>query len=142
MACLLDTCILLRAFDRTATEHTHILQALRQLGQEGVQFAVAAQNLAEFWNVSTRPSDRNGYGLAPEQTFRRIAVIERFARLLTESTASYRAWKQLVLRHAVRGVQAHDARLVSVMQIEGIPAIMTLNARDFTRYPGIEIITP
>lgn len=142
MACLLDTCILLRAFDRTAPEQFSILQALRMLGQQGVTLTVTVQNLAEFWNVSTRPSDRNGYGLAPEQTCRRMAVIERFAHLLVESTASYQAWKELVARHAVCGVQAHDARLVSVMQVERIPTIMTLNRRDFARYPGIEIITP
>ncbi len=60
MACLLDTCILLRAFDRTAREQTNILPALRQLSQQGVELAVTLQNLAEFWNANTRPSERNG----------------------------------------------------------------------------------
>ena len=40
------------------------------------------------------------------------------------------------------GVQVHDGRLVALIQVEQVPALLTLNARDFTRCPGLNILTP
>jgi predicted nucleic acid-binding protein len=51
-------------------------------------------------------------------------------------------WRQLVLAHAVSGVQVHDARLVAVMKVHGIANLVTLNIADFRRYPGISAIHP
>jgi hypothetical protein len=41
------------------------------------------------------------------------------------------------VRHGVQGVQGHDARLVAWMQSHGLTHVLTLNAADFARYPGI-----
>jgi predicted nucleic acid-binding protein len=60
MAFLVDTGVLLRAFDRDAAEHRTIVQAIRLLIERGEELVVAIQNLAEFWNVSTRPKDKSG----------------------------------------------------------------------------------
>lgn len=37
--------------------------ALAFLAESGTILHYTHQNLAEFWNVSTRPADRNGFGL-------------------------------------------------------------------------------
>ena len=96
----------------------------------------------EFWNVWTRPATaRGGFGLSVEETQRRLRLIERLLRVLPESPASYSIWKQLVVRHAVLGVQVHDARLVAFMQAHNMTHILTLNP-DFHRYPGITAISP
>jgi hypothetical protein len=50
-------------------------------------------------------------------------LIERLLRVLPESPASYSIWKQLVVRHAVLGVQVHDARLVALMQAHNVTHI-------------------
>jgi len=54
MACLIDTGILLRAFDAASTDYRLIRQALRVLWARQERLMVTLQNLAEFWNVSTR----------------------------------------------------------------------------------------
>jgi hypothetical protein len=36
----------------------------------------------------------------------------------------------------------HDARLVALMQVNGIADILTLNGSDFARYTGIVPIAP
>ena len=64
MACLLGTGILLRAFDASSSEYRQIRQDLRALVTRQERLVVALQNVAEFWNVSTRPIDKNGYGLS------------------------------------------------------------------------------
>jgi predicted nucleic acid-binding protein len=134
--------VLLRAFDAAFTEVEVIRRALRALVTRQERLVVTVQNLAEFWNVSTRPLDKNGYSISVERTARRLALIERVCDVLTEDEASYQTWRQLVQTHKVSGVAVHDARLMSVMLAQGVSTVVTLNERDFRRYPGISILTP
>lgn len=106
------------------------------------QLIVALQNLAEFWNVSTRPIDKNGYGLSVERVSKRLAGIELVCDVVTENDDSFDVWKGLLATYSVSGVAVHDARLVAVMLSHGIPTIVTLNAQEFRRYNGISVITP
>ncbi len=109
----------------------------------GHSFACGIQNLAEFWNVTTRPSTaRGGFGITHAVAEQRLATLERLVTILTESVASYTEWRRLILQHAVSGVQVHDARLVAVMRVHSVTTLLTLNPRDFTRYPGLTILTP
>ncbi|MFO0805333.1 MAG: hypothetical protein U0791_19690 [Gemmataceae bacterium] len=62
--------------------------------------------------------------------------------MLYEDAKSYTEWRRLVHTHAVRGKQVHDAKLVALMQANGLTHIMTLNGADFARYPGLVIIDP
>lgn len=142
MACLIDTGVLLRAFDRSSAEYPAIRQAIRTLRARQERFVVAAQNLAEFWNASTRPVDKNGYGLLIEQVARRLAAIERICQVITEDQRAFRVWKDLLRAYSISGVAVHDARLVVVMQAQDISTIITLNDRDFRRYQGLVVLTP
>ena len=63
MLYLVDTGVLLRLLNRADPAHHDVRGCFRNLRAAGDQFAVALQNVAEFWNVSTRPSSaRGGYG--------------------------------------------------------------------------------
>jgi predicted nucleic acid-binding protein len=79
MAYLIDTCILLRAFERDAAEHGSIIQAIRSLWERDEELFVTVQNIAEFWNVATRPADKNGLGLSSDRVVQR--VLYRSAKL-------------------------------------------------------------
>lgn len=142
MSYLLDTGILLRAFDDKSPEHDDVVLALRLLRDRDDSLAVTVQNLAEFWNVSTRPVANNGYGLPVATVSRRVQLIERFCYLYTESISSVAHWKRLLFDYGLTGVSVHDARLVSVMLSENITRIMSLNVRDFARYTQIEALSP
>ena len=98
--------------------------------------------MAEFWNVATRPRERNGIGLTPELAGAELAQIEGFFTVLGESAEVYNEWKRLVTLRAISGVQAHDARLVAAMKVYGISKILTFNTDDFTRYSEIEVVHP
>ena len=145
MPTLVDTGILLRGFARTDPQYRDIRRALFKLRRQGQEFLAAFQNIAEFMNVSTRPtSARGGYGLSIEMTNQRVQFIETTCRVVTENPSSYARWRELVARYQVSGVSVHDARLIAVMLVHGAQRLFTLNERDFRRYEpeGIVIVTP
>ena len=142
MACLIETGVLLRAFDVSSPECRPIRQTLRRLWTRQERLVVAVQNIAEFWNVLTRPVGSNGYGLSSQFAARRLMLIERGCDVVTENADSYRVWKELLTTHSITGVAVHEARLVSVMLAHGVPSIFTLNERDFRRYTGLSVIRP
>jgi predicted nucleic acid-binding protein len=143
MLILADSGILLRLFDPIDSLHATIDAAVRALRTRGDKLVYSLQNAAEFWNVCTRPAiARGGLGLDLAETQYRLVLIERGFTLIAEPAGLYPIWRQLVVAHSVRGKQVHDARLVALMQAHGITHILTLNAADFTRYPGIIAIDP
>jgi predicted nucleic acid-binding protein len=145
MLILADTGFLLRLLDRTDPHHVAIRQALRTLRARGDEPVASPQNIAEFWNVCTRPAAaRGGFGLSVVETERRLRLVERLCPVLPDSPAANPLWRQLVVRHGVHGVQVHDARLVAWMQARGITHVLTLNPADFARYQaaGITAWTP
>jgi predicted nucleic acid-binding protein len=143
MLILVDSGILLRLVNAADPLNAIIDAAVRVIQSRGDALAYALQNAAEFWNVCTRPATaRGGLGLDAVETERRLKVVEASFSLLSEPTTAYSIWRQLVVAHAVRGKQVHDARLVALMQAHGISHILTLNGGDFARFPGIVAMEP
>jgi predicted nucleic acid-binding protein len=143
MVVLLDTGILLRLVDLTDPLHASVRAAVRAVKSRGDVLAMTAQNVAEFWNVCSRPaSARGGLGLSNAETNQRLRLLERIVRILPDSAAAYSIWRNLVVSLAVSGVQVHDARLVALMQWHGTTHILTLNSADFARFAGITALNP
>jgi predicted nucleic acid-binding protein len=143
MQYLVDTGVLLRLFDTSDPEHQNIVSLVRLLRSRGDELISTAQNIAEFWNVSTRPAAaRGGYGQSVAATDRRVRFLERLGRVLLPDPAEYAHWRDLLVTHAISGVSVHDARLVAAMQVAGITHLISLNASDFQRYPDVETLTP
>lgn len=61
---------------------------------------------------------------------------------MPEAPAILPRWLNLVEKHAVSGRQVHDTRIVAVMQAHGVTHLLTLNPKDFQRYPGVTVIEP
>jgi predicted nucleic acid-binding protein len=143
MAVLIDTGVLLRLWDRSDPNHAAILACLRLLFRQDIEIVTTAQNVAEFWNVSTRPlSARAGYGQSLQLTDRRVQFFERFGRILFDTPQTYSEWRRLVRLHQVSGVAVHDARIVAQMLVWGISRVLTLNSKDFRRYTEISAVSP
>ena len=143
MRYLLDTGILLRLVNRQSAMHAQIREAVRLLKVQGHETVSTYQNRAEFWNVCTRPETaRGGMGLTLDETRRRLRTIERITNLLPDNPDAYFRWRELVTAHDIQGVQVHDAKLVALMSVHGLTHLLTLNARDFTRYGHITAVAP
>ena len=145
MAYLLDTYILLRLFDRKSPVYRSVEAAVDELRARGEAIHFAPQNAAEFWNVATRPRDKNGYGLSPAEAEQLLREAENLFTLLPDTPLLYSRWRSLVLAVQVSGMQVHDARLVAWMKVHGVTHVLTLNTDDFTRYvesTGITVVHP
>ena len=68
---------------------------MRKLWSENHELATTSQNIAELWNVSTRPaSARGGFGLAVSVVEARVKVIEKLGAILPFSMAAYDEWRR------------------------------------------------
>ena len=139
---LIASNILLRIARRDDPDHAAVDAALARLALSGATLYYTQQNIAEFWNVATRPADRNGFGLAAPDVDREVRAIEKGMVLLTDNEGAYRQWRQLVVAYSVLGVKVHDARLAAVMKVHGVTHLVTLNTDDFERYPHVTAVHP
>jgi predicted nucleic acid-binding protein len=137
-----DTNVLLRLSNRNQPEHSLIATAMRRLVARDVEFCFTPQNLGEFWNASTRPPERNGFGLSIQETEARVQSIERTMTILSEDERVYRVWRRLLLSHDVRGVQVHDAHLAASLEVHGVTHLLTFNGMDFKRFSSLISVHP
>ena len=130
-AYLADTNILLRVSQRQDPNYEIIRVALHSLRATGATICFTSQNLAEFWNVCTRPAQQNGYGLSIVEADRRAKLVEAAFIFLPDAERVHAEWRRLVVVHSVAGVKVHDARLVAAMYVHGITHLLTLDEQDF-----------
>lgn len=142
MRVLVDTNILLRSAQPNHPFYSQAALAVSRLMRRNDTIFFCFQNIAEFWNVATRPADRNGMGLSIDEVLREIRSIENLFTLLPDIPAVYTAWKGIVEEQRVQGVKVYDARLVALMNVYAIERILTFNAADFTRYTNIAALHP
>jgi predicted nucleic acid-binding protein len=143
MRYLLDTGVLVRLLHRSDPLHSVVRDAIRIIRGKRHSFCTSTQNIAEFWNVCTRPSAaRGGLGLDPDEVARRLRILERFITVLREPESAYVKWKSLVATHRVIGKQVHDARIAALMNAYRIRRIVTLNGADFRRYSAVVVAAP
>ncbi len=141
MIYLVDTNVLLRFSDRTDPRHPIVKAAVRTLREDGHWLRTTPQNFTEFWNAATRPAERNGFGLTPENADKLLSIAEQVFPLLPDSPAIYPEWRRLVVSFNVSGVQVHDARIVAAMIHHNVKHILTFNTSDFTRYASEGVIS-
>ena len=85
----LDTNVLIRLARSVEPEHNLVSGAVHGLTQQGIELCYTPQNIGEFWNVGTRPKERNGFGLSILKMAQEIAAIEQKFTLLAENARVY-----------------------------------------------------
>ncbi|MEG4808362.1 PIN domain-containing protein [Microcoleus sp. F8-D3] len=142
MPFLVDTNILLRSVDTAHPMNADAVNAVITLRDRGEQLYIVPQNLIEFWNVCTRPIQRNGLGRTATEAEAEINRLKQLFPLLLDTEAIYPEWERLVITYKVIGVNVHDARLVAAMLVHGLTHILTFNFTDFARYSEITAVNP
>ncbi|MDY6783830.1 MAG: PIN domain-containing protein [Cyanobacteriota bacterium] len=142
MPFLVDTNILLRTIDPVHPMNAETVNAITAIRSRSEQIYIVPQNLIEFWNVCTRPLEKNGLGRDVIQAEVEINRLKAFFPLLLDTQTIYQEWERLVLTYSVRGVNVHDARLVAAMLVHGLTHILTFNISDFVRYSEITAVHP
>src|SRR5271169_926285 len=133
MRVLVDTNILLRSAQPNHPLCPQATHAVAMLIRQKNAVFFCSQNIAEFWNVATRPADLNGLGLSHEEVLQEVSSSEKLLTLLPDIPAIYAAWKEIVRGHKVQGVKVYDARLVATMNVYAVESVLTFNAPDFAR---------
>ncbi len=132
---LMDTNVLLRFVNTEAGEHERVDRALDTFLERQDDVVLVPQVLYEFWAVATRPVQNNGLGWSVARTREEFGSLRQRFKLLPDSPALFDTWLELVTTHDVKGKQVHDARLVAAMQTHDLTNLLTLNVKDFERYP-------
>lgn len=142
MQILIDTNVLLRSAEPGHVHFQCSVDAMDVLRSRGHELILVPQILSEYWSVATRPLANNGLGLSPAEAAVELATIRRLFRLFLDERGIYSAWSELVVSHAVRGKQAHDARLAAAVQRHSISHLLTFNTVDFLRYQFLTAVSP
>lgn len=108
MRVLVDTNVLVRSIQKSHPACRVARRALISLYRNNADLFLATQNIAEFWNVCTRPAGVNGLGLSVEAADRHVGQMERFFSILPDSMPAFTLWRKLLVEHAVVGVKVHD----------------------------------
>jgi len=95
--CLLDSSVALRWVKPDHNDYPLAVSAIEAILRPHSELCYASQNVGEFWNTCTRPLDRNGYALSPQETDRRAKFFEEKLRLLPDSLAVHEEWRGLLV---------------------------------------------
>lgn len=142
MTFLVDTNVLLRSAEPSHPMYEEAVNATNTLLVRGEELYIAPQNLIEFWNVYTRPVERNGLGHTVTEAEVEVNRLKGIFPILLDLPGIYGEWERLVITHAVMGVNVHDARLVAAMLVHGLTHILTFNTPDFRRFSQITVVHP
>jgi len=142
MSVLVDTNVLLRSAQPSHHLNPQATYAVSNLLRQNETVCFCPQNIAEFWNVATRPANPNALGYSIVEVLKEVANIEALLTLVPDGPGIYTEWKRIVRDHQVRGVKVYDARFVAVAMVHGIGSILTFNSADFKRFSGINALHP
>jgi predicted nucleic acid-binding protein len=142
MILLVDANVLLRLDHISSPQRSTAQAAIETLVDDQHLLRTVPQVLYEYWVVATRPTEVNGLGFSATKAQQLIADHKELFPPLRDERGILERWEDIVIRHAVMGKGAHDARLVAAMMRHAMPRILTFNDKDFSRYTEITAITP
>ena len=90
MSYLVDTNVLLRRARLGDPQHPAASGAINALVKQGGVLQITAQNVIEFWNVLTRPVDKNGFGLVASTSRSRDSAIGEVLSIVAGDTRHLR----------------------------------------------------
>ena len=138
---LVDTNVWLRFASPDSAQHDTAKLAVAELIFRRDEIYIAPQVIAEFWVTATRPATVNGLGWSLEIAELEVTkLLVRFP-VLRETPELFPEWHMLVVQHRVLGKQAHDARLVAIMNTNGLTHVLTFNVNNFRAY-GVAVVSP
>ncbi len=140
MPVLVDASVLLRLGDPKNAHYAECHELLSPKAAVRHELCLCAQSIIEYWVVATRPLPQNGLELTTAEASDDLLSLRSFLPNVPEPPDVADRWLRLVTQHHVRGKPSHDARLAALMDAPDIRKLLTLNARDFTRFTGLQCV--
>jgi predicted nucleic-acid-binding protein len=85
MLYLVDTNLLLRRARPADPLNAVARIAIETLVREGSTPYITSQNIIEYWNVLTRPIEKNGFGMSAKEAAAEATLLESFFPLLPDT---------------------------------------------------------
>jgi predicted nucleic acid-binding protein len=134
---LLDTNILIASKQAGRLEYESVTKRLAALIENNEELIICPQSIYEFYVVSTRPENKNGFGMTCAQALAEIKDLHETYTFMNDPFDLFDNWHQLIKQYNTVAKPAHDCRLVAFMQAHKIDRMYTLNHADFKRYNDI-----
>lgn len=138
----LDTNILLRLRQPEHEHHSACVAAIQTLKSQNYELCILPQNLYEFWVVATRPVENNGLGLDITQAEQELKLLKQLFSLYLDHPDIYEKWEKLIIDYQIKGKRAHDVKIIATMLTHNIQNLLTINIKDFQKFPEIQVINP
>lgn len=135
-----DTNVLVHANNEDSPFRQAARLRLLQLAADGHPLWISRQVMREYAAVLSRlMNEKSAFdGLAVVADLQRF---EREFRVADDNAAVSAQLQSLIVSHAVKGKQTHDANVAATMLVLGITKLLTQNEQDFRRFvPLIEIL--
>src|SRR5258708_39011669 len=107
---LVDSNILLRWVKPDHNDYPVVVSVIDAILRRNDVLCYTSQNVGEFWNTCTRPLDRNGYALSPQETDRRRKNELENARVVPDRPAGPEKGGKIFVPECVALGQAHERR--------------------------------
>src|SRR5207245_9585559 len=117
---LVDSNILLRWVKPDHNDYPLVVSAIDAILRGNDVLCYTSQNVGEFWNTCTRPLDRNGYALSPQETDRRAKHLEEKLVLIPDSLAVHEEWGDVLVTYGVSGIRVHAASVACELWSRGV----------------------
>jgi len=117
-------------------------RAVDHIFDSGENIYFTPQVARESWAVLTRPKNVGGYAQTSSEASKFIEEAGLAFAFIPDVPDIYTRWIEIVKIHDVAGRQVHDAYHVAAMMTHGLTQILTLDERDFRRYPEITVANP
>src|SRR6266850_4197833 len=127
---LVDSNILLRWVKPDHNDYPLVVSAIDAILRRNDVLCYTSQNVGEFWNMYTRPLDRNGYALPLKKRTGGQNTSKKSSGCSLTALRCMKSGGKLLVMYGVSGVQVHDARLAAAMRVHGVKRILTFNERD------------
>jgi toxin-antitoxin system PIN domain toxin len=137
-----DSNILVYAHQARSPHHATATRALRELDQDGRQWAVPWPCVHEFYAVITNPRIHR----PPTPVH---AALESVASLvdadntilISETDRHWEVLRSLIADGRVVGGKVHDARIAAICLEHGVRELWSAD-RDFGRFPALKVVNP
>ena len=139
---LVDTNVLIYATLAGDSRHNPAQEVLEKRHLDGVELFISVQNLAEMYPNLTGP--KNQPPDSPEFAKSKIQSISRLSGVTILPVTNETVKKALDLCEELQVTRQNyfDMQLVAAMKSEGIPTIVTENAKDFEMIKGLNVVNP
>ncbi len=128
---LLDTNVLVYAFDKTSEFHK---QSAEQFRNEENNLFITTKNISEFFAVCSKLK------LDFDKTFGFYADIKEYFTILKPDDLSLSKFEILLKKYHPKGNRVYDFEIVSIMLANNLKKIATANIADFINVTEVELI--